>query len=375
MVEIKEVSSKKDLKTFISFPDMLYKGEPNYVPELKSEEYSMLVPDTNFAFEYCDARFFLCYQDGQLAGRIGAIVNRRANELWDQKRIRITRIDFIDDMEVSGALFGVVEDWARQLGLTESQGPLGFTDLDKEGLLVEGFDRMGTTVTIYNYPYYPRHFEAHGYAKDTDWIEYRIKVPEEETERTQRVSEIAKKVMKRSNVRFYPLKKMKDAWPIIIQLFDLLSECYKDLYGVVPYTEKIAQDYTRRFIPLLNPDYAKFIIDEDDRLVGFGLAAPSLARAFQKSRGRMLPFGWAHLLYAVKKPKELELYLVAVHPDYQKAGLAALLLNEISAAAVKNGIRFAESSPELEDNRKVQDFWKNYDVEQHKRRRCYIKQI
>ena len=168
---------------------------------------------------------------------------------------------------------------------------------------------------------------------------------------------------------------MKDAWPIIIQLFDLLSECYKDLYGVVPYTEKIAQDYTRRFMPLLNPDYAKFIIDENDRLVGFGLAAPSLARAFQKSRGRMLPFGWAHLLYAVKKPKELELYLVAVHPDYQKAGLAALLLNEISAAAVKNGIRFAESSPELEDNRKVQDFWKNYDVQQHKRRRCYIKQL
>ena len=207
MVEIKEVSSKKDLKTFICFPDKLYKGEPNFVPELKSEEYSMLVPETNFAFEYCDSRFFLCYKDGQLAGRIGAIVNHRANQLWGQKRIRFTRIDFIDNLEVSGALFGAVESWAKELGLIESQGPLGFTDLDKEGLLVEGFDHMGTTVTIYNYPYYPRHFEAHGYAKDTDWVEYRIKVPEKETERTRRVSEIAKKVMKRSNVRFYPLLK------------------------------------------------------------------------------------------------------------------------------------------------------------------------
>lgn len=375
MIEIKEVSSKKDLKTFICFPDKLYKGEPNYVPELKSEEYSMLVPETNFSFEYCDAKFFLCYKDGSLAGRVGAIVNNKANELWDQKRIRITRIDFIDDLEVSAALFGAVESWAKELGLTEAQGPLGFTDLDKEGLLVEGFERMGTTVTIYNYPYYPKHFEAHGYAKDTDWVEYRITVPQAGDTRTRRVSEIAKKVMKRSNVRFYPLKRMKDAAPIIIQLFDLINECYKDLYGVVPYTDKIAKDYLRRFIPLLNPDYAKFIIDENDRLVGFGLAAPSLARAFQKSRGRMLPFGWAHLLYAVKCPKELELYLVAVHPEYQKAGLAALLLNEISAAAIKNGIRFAESSPELEDNRKIQDFWKNYDVEQHKRRRCYIKQL
>ena len=375
MVEIKEISEKKDLKAFIRFPEKLYKDEKNYVPELKADEYSMLVPETNFAFEYCDAKFFLCYKDGELVGRVGAIVNRKANELWDQKRIRITRIDFIDDLSVSGALFSAVESWGKQLGLTEAQGPLGFTDLDKEGLLVEGFDRMGSTVTIYNYAYYPKHFEAHGYTKDTDWVEYRIAVPEKDNERIARISEIAKKVMKRSNVRFYPLNKMKDAAPIIIQLFDLISECYKDLYGMVPYTEKIAKDYLRRFTPLLRPDYAKFIIDENDRLVGFGLAAPSLAKAFQKSHGRMFPFGWAYLLYGLKHPKELELYLVAVHPDYQKAGLAALLLNEITAAAMKNGIKFAESSPELEDNKKVQDFWKNFKVEQHKRRRCYKKQL
>ena len=375
MVEIKEITSKKDLKAFINFPDKLYKGVKYFVPELKSEEMSMFSPETNFSYEYTDVKVFLCYKNGEIAGRVAALVNRKANELWNQKRIRFSRIDFIDDLEVSGALFGAVEDWAKQLGLSEVQGPLGFTDLDKEGLLIEGFERMGTSVTIYNYPYYPKHFEAHGYGKDTDWIEYRINVPDKSDTRTERVSRLAKKVMERSNIHFYDIKRIKDAAPIVVQLFDLLSECYKDLYGMVPYTDKIANDYLRRFQPLLNPDYAKFIVDENDKLVGFGLAAPSLSRAFQKSRGRMLPFGWAHLLWAVKFPKELDLYLVAVHPDYQKAGLAALLMNEITAAAIKNGIKVAESSPELEDNRKVQDFWKNYDKEQHKRRRCYVKTL
>lgn len=375
MVEIRQATTKKDIKKYIRFPDKLYKGVRNYVPDLKSDEYSMYFPETNFAFEYCDAKFFLAYRDGEIVGRIGAIVNRRANELWNQKQIRITRVDFIDDMEVSGALFAAVEGWAKELGLTEAHGPLGFTDLDKEGLLIEGFDRMGSTVTIYNYPYYQKHFEAHGYSKATDWVEYRIKVPDKRDARVERIREIARKVMERSNVRFFNIKKIKEAAPVIVQLFDLLSECYKNLYGVVPYTEKIARDYLRRFTPLLNPRYAKFIVDEHDKLVGFGLAAPSLVKAFQKSHGRMLPFGWAYLLHALKHPRELELYLVAVHPDYQKAGLAALLLNEIAASAIEDGVKYAESSPELEDNKKVQDFWKNYDAEQHKRRRCFIKRL
>ena len=375
MVEIKQVLSKSDIKKFVCFPDKLYKGVKNYVPELKSDEISMYSPQTNFAFEYCDAKFWLAYRDGKIAGRIGAIVNKKANELWNQKQIRLTRIDFIDDMEVSGALFGALEDWAKELGLTEAHGPLGFTDLDKEGLLVEGFDRMGSTVTIYNYDYYPKHFEAHGYTKDTDWIEFRIRVPEKGDTRVERVSRLAEKVMARSNVRFYNIKKIKEAEPIIVQIFELLSECYKHLYGVVPYTEKIARDYLRRFTPLLSPDYAKFIVDENDKLVGFGLAAPSLAEAFKKSGGHMLPFGWLHLLHALKHPSELELYLVAVHPDYQKSGLPALMMNDITASAIKNGVRYAESSPELEDNKRVQDIWKNFDVEQHKRRRCYKKTL
>ncbi len=375
MVEVKEISEVKDLKKFVSFPDKLYKGQKNYVPELKADELDMLRPETNFSFEYCDAKFFLAYREGKIVGRIGAIVNHTSNELWDQKQIRITRMDFIDDMEVSGALFKAVEDWAKDQGLNEAHGPLGFTDLDKEGLLIEGFDEMGSTVTIYNYPYYQKHYEAHGYQKDIDWVEYRIKAPDRNDKRVARVQQLAKKVMERSNVRFYNIKKIKEAAPIIIQFFDLMSECYKDLYGVVPYTENVAKDYLRRFTPLLSPKYAKFIVDENDKLVGFGLAAPSLARAFQKSKGRMLPFGWAYLLKALKSPKEIELYLVAVHPDYQKAGLAALLMNEITASAIEQGVEYAESSPELEHNRKVQDFWKNYDVRQHKRRRCFVKHL
>ena len=240
---------------------------------------------------------------------------------------------------------------------------------------MRGFDRMSTSVTIYNYPYYQKHFEAHGYEKDIDWLEYRITTPEKGDERVKRIQEIAKKVLKRTNVRFYNIKKMKEAAPIVIQFFDLLNICYKDLYGTVPFTDKIAQDYLKRFTPLLNPEYAKFIVDENDKLVGFAVAAPSLARAFKKARGRLFPFGWLYILKAVKKPKELELYLVAVHPDYQKSGLAALLLNEITASAINNGIKYAESTSELESNKKIQDFWKNYDVEQHKRRRCYKKQL
>ncbi len=375
MVEIKAVSEKKDLKKFICFPDKLYKGSKNFVPDLKGDELKMLMPETNPSFEYCDAKFFLAYKDGEIAGRIGAIVNHTANERWNLKQVRITRVDFIDDMEVSAALFGAVEGWARELGLFDVHGPLGFTDLDKEGLLVEGFDRMGSSVTIYNYPYYPKHFEAHGYAKDIDWVEYRIKTPDKDDTRLKRLQGLAKKVMERSNVHFFKIKKIKDAEPIIIQIFELLSECYKDLYGVTPYTEKVAREYLKKFTPLLNPKYAKFIIDEHDKVVGFALAAPSLARALQKSGGRMAPFGWIHLLKAINHPEEVELFLVAVHPDYQKAGLAALLMNEITISAVEQGVKYAESSPELESNRKIQDFWKNYDVEQHKRRRCYVKHL
>ena len=375
MVEIKEVRTKRDVNKYISFPDTLYKDVPYYVPELKSEEYKMYFPETNGAFEYCDARFFLAYRNGAIVGRIGAIVNRKANELWNQKQIRITRVDFIDDMEVSGALFGAVESWAKELGLEKAHGPLGFTDLDKEGLLVKGFDRMGSAVTIYNYPYYPRHFEAHGYVKDIDWVEYRIQAPEPGDERLARLSRLAEKVMQRSRVHFFNIKRMKDVKPIVRQVFDLLSECYKDLYGVVPFTERIANEYTNRFLPLLNPDFAKFILDDNDKLVAFGLAAPSLGEALKKSGGYMLPFGWAHLIHALRHPKELELYLIAVHPDYQKSGLAALLLNEITASAVKRGIKFAESTLELETNQRVQNLWKSYDAQQHKRRRCYKKDL
>jgi len=375
MVEVREITKKKDLKKFVEFPDTLYKDCPNYIPELKGDELKMLMPETNFSFEYCDVKWFLAYRGKKIVGRIGGVVNRTANELWDQSNIRITRVDFIDDMEVSGALLGAVEDWAKTLGLKKAHGPMGFSDMDKEGLLIEGFDRMGSTVTIYNHPYYQKHFEAHGYTKDIDWIEFRIKVPEKGDKTVARMQRLAKKVMERSNVRFVNLGKMSEVRPLVRQLFDLLSECYKDLYGMVPYTEKVAKSYTDRFIPLLNPEYAKFIYNEEDKLVGFGLAAPSLAQAFRKSGGRYLPFGWIHLLRALKRPTELELYLVAVHPDYQNSGLPALLLNDISASAMKNGVKYAESSPELETNKKVQDMWKSYDTEQHKRRRCYQKEL
>ena len=362
-------------KNTLTFPTYSIKASGTTFPNSNPRNARCTSPKPTPPSNTATRGFFLAYRHGEIVGRIGAIVNRTSNELWNRKQIRITRVDFIDDMEVSGALFGAVESWAKELGLTQAHGPLGFTDLDKEGLLVEGFDRMGSTVTIYNYPYYPKHFEAHGYVKDIDWVEYRIRVPEQGDKRVARFCGLAEKVMARTHVHFYNIKRMKDVAPIVRQVFDLLSECYKNLYGVVPFTENVANEYTKRFVPLLKPDFAKFVVDDNGKLVAFGLAAPSLAQAIKKSRGHMLPFGWAHLLYALNHPKELELYLVAVHPDYQKSGLAALLLNDITASAMKKGIAFAESSPELETNQHIQDLWKSFDVEQHKRRRCYKKDL
>jgi GNAT superfamily N-acetyltransferase len=375
MVEIKEVTTLSGLRRFRDFPDILYKGEPNYIPDLKGDELNMLRKDKNAAFEHSEARFFLAYKEGKIAGRVCALLNKAANERWNSKRMRITRIDFIDDPEVSAALFKAVETWAKEIGMTEVQGPLGFSDLDKEGLLVEGHELPGLSITIYNYPYYQKHFEANGYKKEADWVEYHLYPPAADSETYQKFQKLSRLVLKRHNLTLYELKKMSEAEPIVRQLFTLLSECYSDLYGVVPYTPKQADEYYKRFKPLLNPDYAKFVIDKDRNLVAFGLGAPSLSDALRKSKGRLFPIGLIEILKAIKSHKVLELYLVAVKPAYQKAGLPAVLMASIMESAVRNGVEFAESGPELENNEHVQALWKMFKTEQVRRRRCFIKEI
>lgn len=370
MVEIKEVTTLPDLRKFRDYLDELYKGYETFVPDLKSDEMNMLRRDKNAAFEYCDVRYFLVYKDGKIVGRVGALLNKAANERWNTKNMRITRMDFIDDPEVSAALFGVVEKWAKELGMTAVEGPMGFSDLDKEGLLVEGFDIPALSVSINNYPYYQKHYEQNGYGKKVDWLEYHIFPPKKDTEVMKRLDRLSSVVLKRQNLRVYPLKTMKDAKPLIPQMFELMNECYADLYGTVPFSKTQAIQYYKRFEPLLDPAYVKFIVDKDDKLVGFGIAAPSLTDALQKNGGRLFPFGFIPVLRAMKNTKILELYLIAVKPQYQSAGLPAVLMHAIAESCNEHGIEYAESGWELEDNERVRALWKMFEFKQVRRRRC-----
>lgn len=373
MIQIKEKKGYRGLKEFAKFPEILYKDCEQWVPDLISDEITNFTPKNNPLFEYCDARCFMAYRDGKPVGRIAGIISRKANEKWGTKRIRISRFDFIDDLEVSKALINAVEEWGRAEGLEEIHGPIGFCDLDQEGMLIEGFEYQSLFFTIYNYPYYVKHMEALGFEKDVDWVEYRVKVPDKVDERIKKLSEL---VMKRSKLRVFKAKKKRELYKYIMPLFEVLNEAYSKLYGVVPLTEAMINKYKNQFIMLINIEYVRLILDENDRLVGFGFAIPSLSEASKVSRGRLFPFGWLRLLMATKKKNTvLDLYLLGVIPEMQNKGLTALLMNEITEVAIKNRMTYAETGPELETNDKVQALWKGYDAIQHKRRRCWIKKI
>lgn len=372
MVQIKEVKTIGDLKKFIKFPYKLYSQNPYWVPPLLFDELNTLRSDKNPAFEYCDAKYWLAYKDGSIAGRIAGIISRRYIEKWGAKNARFGWVDFIDDEEVSKALFDTVESWAKENGMESLHGPLGFCDLDREGLLIQGFEEMGMLITIYNYPYYQTHIEKYLYEKDTDWIEFEVKVPDQIPERIEKINNA---VLKRLNYKMLDAKKPKDIIPYIKGVFHLVNESYKNLYGVVELTDRQIDAYTKQYFSYINTDYAKVILDDNNNVVAFGLAMPSLSEALRKSKGRLFPFGFVHILRALKRNKIVDLYLVAVRPDLQAKGINALLLTEITKAAIRNGIVKAETGPELESNTKVQALWKNYETRQHKRRRCYIKNL
>jgi len=372
MILIEEVKTGKDLRRFINFPYRLYAGNRCWVPPLWLDEMNTLRKDRNPAFEYCEARYWLAYKDGKLAGRVAGIISHRYLEKWGERNARFGWLDFIDDLQVSKALLETVEDWARQKGLAGLHGPLGFCDLDKEAMLVEGFDELGTMVTLYNHPYYPVHLEKHGYQKDADWLEYELKVPARIPEDVERIAQV---VMKRARVTVVTAKRRKGLKRYARGIFDLLNEAYKDLYGVVPLTDKQIEAYIKQYFGFINPAYAKVILDQHGQMAAFGIAIPSLSRALQKGRGRLLPFGFLHLLRALKYDRHLDLYLIAVRPDLQNKGVNALLMTEITRSAIENSIISAESNPELEKNAKVQALWKHYEARQHKRRRVYIKHL
>jgi len=371
-IEIREVLTSRDLKKFVRFPFELYRDHPCWVPALEFDEMNTLRRDKNPAFEYCEARYWLAIRDGSPVGRIAGVINRRYIEKWQNRYARFGWIDFVDDENVCRALVQTVEDWARQNGLTAVHGPLGFTDLDREGMLVEGFQELGTLATIYNHPYYPKHLEACGYRKDTDWVEFQAKNPAVVPEKIQRVADIA---CKRYKLHVLEVRRAKDILKYAKGVFDVLDAAYAGLYGVVPLTDRQVDAYIKQYFGFVNPEYIKIVLDDKDKVAGFLIALPSLSRALQKCRGRLLPFGFIHLYRAMKRGRDLDMYIAAVRPDLQGKGVNAVFMSEMWKSAGKNGIVSAESNPELESNDRVQSSWDYFETRQHKRRRCSLKAL
>lgn len=380
LIEIKKVESKKDLKTFIDFHYDLYEGNEYDVPNLFSDEMNTLSKDKNAAFEFCEAEYYLAYKDGKLAGRVAAIINHKANSKWGKKSVRFGWIDFIDDREVSKALLDAVEKYGREKGMEDVVGPLGFTDMDPEGMLVWGFDQLGTMPTIYNYAYYPEHIEAlEGFEVDNKYVEFKIMVPDEVPEK---YAKIAMMIEKRYNLHVRKLTK-KDIFQggMGQKIFDLINDTYKDLYGYSELSQKQIDQLIKSYLGFLDFNLITCIEDWTDgehKLIGVGITMPSLAHALRKChRGRLLPFGWFHVLRAIKQHKTniVDLLLIGILPEYRAKGANALLFADLIPWYQKYGIEWGETQVELETNAGVQGQWGALTPVMHKRRKCYKKII
>ncbi|MBR2102911.1 MAG: N-acetyltransferase [Prevotella sp.] len=379
-VEIRKVVTKGDLKTFIEFHYDLYKDSPYDVPNLYSDDVKTLSKDQNAAFDFCEAEYFLAYKDGRLCGRVAAIVNHKANKRWGRKSVRFGWIDFVDDIDVSRALLKAVEDYGREKGMEEVIGPLGFTDFDPEGMLTMGFEELGTMATIYNYDYYPRHMEQlGGWEKDNDYVEFKIYVPEEVPAKMVKISEL---IMKRYNLRVRTLSKQEIfKGGMGKKIFGLINNTFKDLYGFSELSDKQIAQYVDMYLPLADLNLIPVVEDwttDEHKLVGVGITIPSLSYALKKCRrGRLLPFGWWHLLRALKfhKTNIVDLEMIGVLPEYRSKGVNALLFYHLIPWYNKYGIEWGESQVEMETNENVQSQWSYFNTVNHKRRRCFRKAI
>lgn len=378
-IEIRKVSSKRDLRRFVEFHYDLYKGNKYDVPNLFSDEINTLSPDRNAAFEFCEAEYYLAMRDGAVVGRVAAIINHRANERWNRRSVRFGWIDFVDDREVSAALLAAVEDYGRSKGMNEIVGPLGFTDLDPEGMLTWGFDELGTMPTIYNYDYYPQHVEAMpGYEQDNAYVEYKIYVPDTMPEKYAKISQM---IERRYNLHIKKVTR-RDVFQggYGKRIFELINSTYKDLYGYSELSDKQIEQYVKMYLPLADLSLITLIEDrnEDDKLVGVGITIPSLSHALQKCRrGRLLPFGWWHLLRAIKfhKTDIVDLLLLGVLPEYRMKGANALMFADLIPRYQAYGFKWGESQVELESNEGVQSQWGVLNPVMHKRRKCYRKTL
>ena len=371
-ISLREITTKRDLRSFIRFPHSLPRENDAWVPPLDMDEMNTLHWDINPAFEHCQARYFLAYQNGKAVGRVAAIHNPLHQETWGQHYLRFGWIDFLEDPQISKALMDEVESWALELGCSAVHGPLGFTDLDREGMLVEGFDELGTLATRHDQPYYHTHLENLGYEKDADWLEHEVDVTGPLNERVSRVAEIARK---RYNLRVLDVKHKNQLLPYAHELFEIINEAYSHLYGVVHLTEDQIDGYVKQYFGFVTPPLLPIVLDEEGRMIGFTIAMPSLSRALQKGKGRLFPLGFLHLLLALKRFDRVDMYLGAVRPEYQGRGINAIMMETFYHAVQKLGVKKLHANPQMETNHPVLEQWEYFKVRQHKRRRVYIKHL
>lgn len=367
---IKSVSTRKDLEEFIKFPITLYAGNGQFVPEMANDVRDSFNPDKNHGLSFTEVQAFVAERDGKVVGRIAGIINSRANKKWNSSVVRFGYIDFIDDLEVSKALLDTVVEWGRERGMTEIQGPLGITDFDKEGMLVEDFDRMGSMIDIYNYPYYPKHMEAHGYSKITDWVQIRVEIPSEVPQRYARVAKLSSE-MYGLKVRKVTLQEAYNGEGR--RVFDLMNQAYAPLFGYSSFTPNQVDYFLKIYLPVADMELIPLVENDKGELVAAAVTMASMSKALQKSKGKLFPVGWWHMFKALKLKHEdtVNMMLIAVRPDMQGLGVNALIFNDLIPVYNKKGYKYAETGPQLEDNVKELSQWKPLNPEILKRRRCY----
>jgi len=371
-IEVSPVETKADLKRFVDFQYRLYQNHDKFVPPLRSGEIDTFTQEKNPAYEHCESKLYVAERAGSIVGRIAGIINHQENNGAEKRSARFGWVDFVDDAEVSKALFGAVETWAKERGCQLIKGPYGFSNMDKAGLLTEGFDELATMAVIYNYPYYPNHIENLGYSKLVDWKEFESTVP---TEIPDRVIKFANMVKARYKLKEYQPKNKAELYQMGQKIFDLINLSYRDLEGFIPHSQAQIDLFVKNYISYINPDFISLVVDEADELIGFGITMPSFSRALQKAKGRLFPFGLFHLHRASKHNDRADLYLIAVRPDYQNKGVTAIIFKKIIETFIAYGIKKAETNPELETNQDVQNLWRGYEMRLHKKRRCYLKNL
>jgi len=365
---IKEVQSKTEINDFVDLPYTLYKNEKNWVPPMRADELSALLPEKNPAFEICKAKFWVAYQGKKCVGRIGAIIIPAWIEKTGEKLGRFTRPEFINDIDVAKALFAKAEEWIKSEGMAGMVGPMGFANLDHQGLLIEGHDWLPSVASDYHLPYYLNIYESLGFVKEIDWLEFRITLPTELPEKAFKVADLLKTRYGLSSKNFTSSKELE---PYKERVSELFNKAFSELFGTFPLPKKLADFYINKYFPILNPRYVKVVLDSDKEMVGFLIGLPSLSKAMQKAKGRLLPFGWWHIMQALKHPKDMDLMLTGVKPELQKLGVASLLMNEIWKTANGDGVRYVETTAMLENNHVAIQLWKMFDHIQHKRKRCF----